>query len=161
MPSFDIVSRIDLQEIDNALANCLREIGQRYDFKGSQTSIERNEKEIKIITDDEMKLKQVNDLVLTHLVRRKVQPNVLKKRLAEKGSGNSVRQICDLIEGIEQTISKKITNAVKSSKLKVQAKILGNEIRIDGKKRDDLQAVMTLVDDLRIDQPIQFINLRD
>ena len=78
MPSFDIVSRLDIQEIDNAIGNCLREIGQRYDFKNSNTSIERLEKELKIVTDDEMKLKQVNDLIATHFVRRKIDANCLK-----------------------------------------------------------------------------------
>ena len=161
MPSFDIVSRLDIQEIDNAIGNCLREIGQRYDFKNSNTSIERLEKELKIVTDDEMKLKQVNDLIATHFVRRKIDANFLKIKNTEKASGNSIRRIYELIEGIDQNISKKITSLVKSSKIKVQAKIQGDEIRIIGKKRDDLQTTMSMIEDLKIDLPIQFVNFRD
>jgi len=161
MPSFDIVSRLDLQEIDNAIANSLREIGQRYDFKQSKTSIERQNTEIKIITDDEMKLKQVNDIIITHFVRRKIDPQTIKIKSTEKALGNSIRQIYDLVQGIDQQTAKKITKSVKDSKLKVQAKIQGEEIRIEGKKRDDLQNIMSLVENLKIGQPIQFINLRD
>ena len=161
MPSFDIVSRLDIQEIDNAIGNCLREIGQRYDFKNSNTSIERLEKELKIVTDDEMKLKQVNDLIATHFVRRKIDANCLKIKNTEKASGNSIRRIYELIEGIDQNIYKKITSLVKSSKIKVQAKIQGDEIRIIGKKRDDLQTTMSMIEDLKIDLPIQFVNFRD
>ena len=161
MPSFDIVSRLNYQEIDNAIGNCLREIGQRYDFKNSQTSIERQDKEIKVITDDELKLKQVHELISTHLVRRKIDHTALKFKSKERASGNSMRQIYDLVEGFDQTIAKKITSSIKSSKIKVQVKIQGIEIRVDGKKRDDLQDIIILVKNLKIDQPVQFINLRD
>ena len=161
MPSFDIVSRLDFQEIDNAISNCLREISQRYDFKGSKTSVERSDKEITVITEDEMKLKQVNDLIITHFVRRKIDSNALKIKSKEKAMGNTIRQIYDLIQGFDQLISKKITTSVKASKLKIQAKIQGDEIRIEGKKRDDLQNIMDIIRDLKIDQPIQFINFRD
>ena len=115
MPSFDIVSRLDLQEIDNAIANSLREIGQRYDFKQSKTSIERQNTEIKIITDDEMKLKQVNDIIITHFVRRKIDPQTIKIKSTEKALGNSIRQIYDLVQGIDQQTAKKITKSVKDS----------------------------------------------
>jgi len=161
MPSFDIVSRLDFQEIDNAISNCLREISQRYDFKGSKTSVERSDKEITVITEDEMKLKQVNDLIITHFVRRKIDSSALKIKSKEKAMGNTIRQIYDLIQGFDQLISKKITTSVKASKLKIQAKIQGDEIRIEGKKRDDLQNIMDIIRDLKIDQPIQFINFRD
>jgi len=161
MPSFDIVSRLNFQEIDNAISNCLREISQRYDFKGSKTSVERSDKEITVITEDEMKLKQVNDLIITHFVRRKIDSSALKIKSKEKAMGNTIRQIYDLIQGFDQLISKKITTSVKASKLKIQAKIQGDEIRIEGKKRDDLQNIMDIIRDLKIDQPIQFINFRD
>ena len=161
MPSFDIVSRLDFQEIDNAIGNCLREIGQRYDFKGSKSSIDRYDKEIKVITEDEMKLKQINELIITHFVRRKIEHSALRIKSSEKASGNCVKQIYELIEGIDQVVAKKITTSIKSSKIKVQVKIQGNEVRIDGKKKDHLQIVMTMVKDLKIEQPIQFVNLRD
>ena len=161
MPSFDVVSRLDFQEIDNAIGNATREILNRYDFKGSDTSIERKENEVTVITDDELKLNQVHDLIVTHLVRRKVDPLTLSKKSMEKAGGNKVRQLYNLIEGIEQSIAKKITADVKSSKIKVQVKINGNELRVDGKKKDDLQSVMQMIEDSNISIPLQFVNFRD
>ena len=161
MPSFDIVSRVDFQEIDNAISNALREITNRYDFKGSNTTVERNEKVITIITDDDLKLSQVNDILISHFVRRKLDPLALGKKDKEKAGGDRIRQTISLVEGIEQDIAKKITSEIKSSKMKVQAKINGNELRIDGKKRDDLQAAMQLIEDLNVGIPVQFINFRD
>ena len=161
MPSFDIVSRVDFQEIDNAIANALREITNRYDFKGSNTTLERSEKIITIVTDDDLKLSQVNDILISHFVRRKLDPLALGKKDKEKAGGDRIRQTISLVEGIEQDIAKKITSEIKSSKMKVQAKINGNELRIDGKKRDDLQSVMQLIEDLQVGIPVQFINFRD
>ena len=161
MASFDVVSRIDFQEIDNAIANALREITNRYDFKGSDTSLERSDKTITVITDDELKLNQVNDLLISHFVRRSLDPLALGKKEKEKAGGDRIRQTISLVEGIEQDMAKKITSEIKSSKMKVQAKINGNELRIDGKKRDDLQSVMQLIEDIKIGIPIQFINFRD
>ena len=161
MPSFDIVSRVDFQEIDNAIANALREITNRYDFKGSNTTLERSEKVITIVTDDDLKLSQVNDILISHFVRRKLDPLALGKKDKEKAGGDRIRQTISLVEGIEQDVAKKITSEIKSSKIKVQAKINGNELRIDGKKRDDLQSVMQLIEDLQVGIPVQFINFRD
>ena len=161
MPSFDVVSRLDHQEINNAIGNVTREITTRYDFKGSDTSIEKKENSVVVTTDDEMKAGQVNDMLVTHFVRRKVDPLCLKKKELEKAGGNKIRQSYDLIEGIEQSLCKKITADIKSSKLKVQVKINGNELRIDGKKKDDLQNVMQLIEESNIGIPVQFINFRD
>ena len=161
MPSFDIVSRVDFQEIDNAIANALREITNRYDFKGSNTTLERSEKVITIVTDDDLKLSQVNDILISHFARRKLDPLALGKKDKEKAGGDRIRQTISLVEGIEQDIAKKITSEIKSSKMKVQAKINGNELRIDGKKRDDLQSAMQLIEDLQVGIPVQFINFRD
>ena len=161
MPSFDVVSRIDHQEIDNAIGNATREITTRYDFKGSNTSIEKKDNSIVVLTDDEMKAGQVNDMLVTHFVRRKVDPLCLKKKELEKAGGNKIKQIYDLIEGIEQSICKKLIADVKSSKIKVQVKINGNELRVDGKKKDDLQSVIQLIESSNIGIPIQFINFRD
>ena len=161
MPSFDVVSRIDHQEIDNAIGNATREITTRYDFKGSKTSIEKKENSIVVLTDDEMKAGQVNDMLVTHFVRRKVDPLCLTKKVLEKAGGNKIKQIYDLIEGIDQSICKKLIADVKSSKIKVQVKINGNELRVDGKKKDDLQSVMQLIESSNIGIPIQFINFRD
>ena len=161
MPSFDVVSRLDFQEIDNAISNVLREITTRYDFKGSETSLERKDKELTVVTDDELKLSQVHDLIITHLVRRKVDPLTLQEGNKEKAGGDKIRQIYKLNEGIEQSIAKKITANIKNSKIKVQVKINGNELRIDGKKRDDLQAVMQMIEDFKVGIPVQFLNFRD
>ena len=161
MPSFDIVSRVDFQEIDNAIANALREITNRYDFKGSNSTLERSEKVITIVTDDDLKLSQVNDILISHFVRRKLDPLALGKKDKEKAGGDRIRQTISLVEGIEQDVAKKITSEIKSSKMKVQAKINGNELRIDGKKRDDLQSAMQLIEDLQVGIPVQFINFRD
>ena len=161
MPSFDVVSRLDFQEIDNAISNVIREITTRYDFKGSQTTVERKDNDLTVITEDEMKLSQVHDLIITHFVRRKVDPLTLQEGTKEKAGGDKVRQIYRLNEGIEQPIAKRITVDIKSSKIKVQAKINGNELRVDGKKRDDLQAVMQMIEDCKIGIPLQFVNFRD
>ena len=161
MPSFDVVSRLDHQEIDNAIGNATREITTRYDFKGSNTSIEKKENSIVVLTDDEMKAGQVNDMLVTHFVRRKVDPLCLKKKELEKAGGNKIKQIYDLIDGIDQSICKKLIADVKSSKIKVQVKINGNELRVDGKKKDDLQSVIQLIESSNIGIPIQYINFRD
>ena len=161
MPSFDVVSRIDHQEIDNAIGNATREITTRYDFKGSNTSIEKKDNSIVVLTDDEMKAGQVNDMLVTHFVRRKVDPLCLKKKELEKAGGNKIKQTYDLIEGIDQSICKKLIADVKNSKIKVQVKINGNELRVDGKKKDDLQSVIQLIESSNIGIPIQFINFRD
>ena len=108
-----------------------------------------------------MKLSQVHDLIITHFVRRKVDPLTLNEGIKEKAGGDKIRQIYKLNEGIEQPIAKKITADVKSSKIKVQIKINGNELRVDGKKRDDLQVVMQMIEDSEIGIPLQFINFRD
>jgi len=161
MPSFDVVSRLDIQEIDNAISNVLREISTRYDFKGSQTTLERKDKDLTVVTEDELKLSQVHDLIVTHFVRRKVDPLTIQEGIKEKAGGDKVRQIYKLNEGIEQPIAKKITADVKSLKIKVQIKINGNELRVEGKKKDDLQAVMKMIEDAKISIPVQFVNFRD
>ena len=161
MPSFDVVNRLDFQEIDNAIGNATREITNRYDFKGSDTSIERKENDLTVVTEDELKLNQVHDLLITHLVRRKIDPLCLSKKNIEKAGGNKVRQFYKFIEGIEQAISKQITAEVKNSKIKVQVKINGNELRVDGKKKDDLQEAISAIKGIDIGLPINFVNFRD
>ena len=161
MPSFDVVSRLETQEIDNSIANSMKEIGQRYDFKGSNAKIERNENIITLTAEDELKAKQVVDLLTSHIIKRKIDPKAIKLKNSETASGNSIRQTYDLVEGIDQEIAKKITTIVKSSKIKVQAKIQGNELRISGGKRDDLQKIIELIKELNVEIPLQFVNFRD
>ena len=161
MPSFDVISKINYQEFDNALANCLREISNRYDFKGLNISIERKEKIITTHASDELKLKQVNELLQTHLIRRKVDPRVLEVRSSEGASRGSIRQVSELKEGISQENAKKVIADIKKHKLKIQIKIQGDELRVDGKKKDELQEVMAAIKAIDIGLPIDFVNFRD
>ena len=161
MPSFDVISKINLQEFDNALSNCLREISNRFDFKGLHISIERKENLITTVAPDELKLTQVNDLLQTHLVRRKVDPRILIINNSEKASGGSVRQLSELKEGISQENAKKIIAEIKKLKLKIQIKIQGDELRVDGKKKDELQEAIDAIKSIDIGLPIEFVNFRD
>ncbi len=161
MPSFDVVSNINYQELDNAISNCLREIGNRYDFKGLNISIERKEKIVTTLAPDELKLKQVNELLQTHLIRRKVDPRVLDIKSSESASGGAIRQNSELKEGISQENAKKIIADIKKMKLKIQIKIQGEELRVDGKKKDDLQEAISAIKVIDIGLPIDFVNFRD
>jgi len=161
MPSFDVISKINYQEFDNALANCLREISNRFDFKGLNISIERKDKTITTLAPDNLKLKQVNELLQTHLIRRKVDPRVLSVKNSENASGGTIRQISELKEGISQENAKKIITHIKSLKLKIQIKIQGEELRADGKKRDDLQEAIAAIKTIDIGLPIEFVNFRE
>ena len=161
MPSFDVISKINYQEFDNALANCLREIGNRYDFKGLHISIERKDKTITTTAPDKLKLKQVNELLQTHLVRRKVDPRVSEVKSSEGASGGSIRQVCELKEGISQENAKKVIADIKKLKLKIQIKIQGDELRVDGKKKDELQEAISVIKSIDIGLPIEFVNFRD
>ena len=161
MPSFDIISKISYSEFDNALSNCLREISNRFDFKGLNISIERKDKIITILAPDELKLKQINELLQVHLIRRKVDPRVVAIKNSENAAGSSIRQVSELEEGISQENAKKIIAEIKKLKLKIQIKIQGEELRAEGKKRDDLQEAMAAIEAIDIGLPIEFVNFRD
>jgi len=161
MPSFDVISKVNYQEFDNALANCLREISNRFDFKGLNISIERKDKIITTLAPDELKLKQVNELLQVHLIRRKVDPRVIAIKNSEKATGSSIRQVSELEEGISQENAKKIIAEIKKLKLKIQIKIQGEELRVEGKKRDALQEAISVIEAIDIGLPIEFINFRD
>ena len=161
MPSFDIVSRVDLAEVDNAIAGINREIATRFDFKGSKCSSERKEAEITVVADDDLKLKQMHELIKVHLTRRKVEPGALDYGTPEKAAGNTVRQTIALRQGIDAVLARQLVREIKDSKLKVQAAIQGGEVRITGKKRDDLQAAIGLIRGLKIEQPLQYVNFRE
>ena len=139
MASFDIVNKIDIQEVYNAIANSLKEIKQRYDFKGSVSNLKVENNFVVAETEDTLKAKQINEILIGHLVKRNVNPKCLAFEKTEKATGNTIRQYYRLIEGIDRTISKKITVNIKSTKLKVQARIQGDELRITGSKKDELQ----------------------
>jgi len=161
MPSFDIVSKTDLNEVDNAVDGLRREIATRFDFKGSKATIERNEAELTVNADDEQKLKQLHELLRVYLTRRKLDPGALDYGKVEHAAGQSVRQIITVKQGIDKELAKKIVKAIKDSKSKVQAAIQGDELRISAKKIDDLQATIALVKGLGIEQPLQYLNFRD
>ena len=161
MPSFDIVSKTDLAEVDNALAGITREITQRFDFKGAKCSVERKEQLITVLADDDMKLKTMHELLSVHFTRRKVDPKALDYQTVEKASGNTVRQVVRIKDGIETVLAKKLVKDIKDSKIKVQVSIQGDELRVTGKKRDELQETIALLRKLEVDQPLQFINFRD
>ena len=161
MPSFDIVSRVDLAEVDNAIAGIRREISTRFDFKGSKSTIERNESEIALVADDDLKLKQMHELLKVHLTRRKVEPGALDYKTPEKAAGNTVRQAIALRQGIGADLARQLVREIKDRKLKVQAAVQGGELRVSGKKRDDLQDAIALVRGLKIEQPLQYVNFRE
>lgn len=161
MPSFDIVSKTDMQEVDNALAGIEREIGTRFDFKGSKCTIERKDQVITLLADDDLKLKQMHELIKVHFTRRKVDPGALDYKDPEKATGNSLRQLITVKEGIDSDLAKKLVKAIKDAKMKVQAAIQGDELRVTGKKRDDLQDAIALIRGLKIEQPLQYVNFRD
>ena len=161
MPSFDIVSRTDMVEVDNALQGAAREISTRYDFKGSSCGIERNETVLTIRADDEYKLNQVQELLKGHLGKRKVKIGAFDFAKPEEASGGTLRQLVTIQQGIDRDLAQSIVKSVKGAKLKVQTAIQGDELRVSGKKRDDLQTVIQLVKDLKLKQPLQFVNMRD
>jgi len=161
MPSFDIVSKTDLAEVENAVNNVKREMTQRYDFKGSKCSIEQNEAELTILADDDMKLRQMHELLQGHLAKRKIDVAVLDYKEPETAAGTSLRQKAVVKQGIDRDLARKIVKDIKGSKMKVQVAIQGDELRVTGKKRDDLQDVIQFVKDLGIEHPLQYINFRD
>jgi hypothetical protein len=161
MPSFDIVSKTDLAEVDNALNNLQREITQRFDFKGSKSTIERKDAELTINADDDMKLRQLQEMLKGHITRRQVDAGVLDFKEPEKAAGQSVRQTVRIRQGIEQDLAKKVVKSIKDSKVKVQVAIQGDELRVTGKKRDDLQSTIDLVKKLNLGLPLQYVNFRD
>jgi len=161
VPSFDIVSRVDLAEVDNALAGISREIATRFDFKGSKCTIARQEGEIALLADDELKLKQLHELLKVHLTRRKVESSALDYQKPEKASGNMLRQKIVLRQGIGAELARQLVREIKDSKLKVQAIVQGGELRVTGKKRDDLQAAIAVIRGLKLEQPLQYVNFRE
>ena len=161
MPTFDVVSKLNMQEIDNSISNSMKEITQRYDFKGSNSKIERSEKIITITTEDDLKANQVLDILNSHIIKRDVDPRSIKLKNSESASGNTIRQTFNLIEGVDQDVSKKIISTIKASKMKVQVKIQGAELRVSGAKRDNLQDAIQIIKYLNIEIPLQYINFRD
>jgi len=161
MPTFDIVSKFDPSEVDNAIQNLKREIVQRYDFKNSNSEIEFEKELIIIKTDDDYKLTQLQEMLKVQITKRGIDVRALDMGKVEMSAGQAVRQTITMTQGINKDISKDIIKIIKESKIKVQVSIQGDELRISGKKRDDLQQTITLLKTQNLDLPLQFINFRD
>jgi uncharacterized protein YajQ (UPF0234 family) len=161
MPSFDIVSQVDRQEVKNAVEQANKEITNRYDFKGSDARIEQNELALTVYADDEFKLGQVLDVLRARLAKRNVDVRALEAGTVEKISGDKVKRPVTIRVGIGQDKAKQIQKLIKDSKIKVAGSIQGDVVRVSGAKKDDLQAVMQLVKKSVTDLPLQFINFRD
>ncbi|MEO5341008.1 MAG: YajQ family cyclic di-GMP-binding protein [Magnetococcus sp. MYC-9] len=162
MPSFDIVSETDLQEVENAVNQVTKEIGTRYDFKGSKSKLVRKEAELTLHADDDYKREQVIELLKEKLVRRKVDIRALSFGTVEPASGGMVRQTITVRQGIEADLAKQLVKLIKESKIKVQTAIQGTELRVTGKKRDELQEVIALIKaDPTVEMPLQFTNFRE
>lgn len=160
MPSFDVVSEVDMHELANALDQANREIGTRFDFKGSGANIEQTETLLTLHADNEFQIKQISDILHSKLARRGVDVGVLKPDKIEI-SGSKALQKITVRQGIESDLARKIVKLIKDSKLKVQAAIQGEQVRVSGKKRDDLQEAMALLRNAKLELPLQYINFRD
>jgi len=161
MPSFDIVCETDMQEMDNAVNQVHKEITTRYDFKGSACSIELSDDGITLIGDDDYKLSTVTEILRAKLTRRNLDARCLDYGEIEDASGSTKRQKITIKQGISQELAKSIVKTIKQEKMKVQASIQGEQVRVTGKKRDDLQAAMALVKGIEADRPLKFTNFRD
>jgi uncharacterized protein YajQ (UPF0234 family) len=161
MPSFDIVSQVNEQEVRNAVEQTNKEIGNRFDFKGSDARVEQTKLELTVFADDEFKLGQVMDVLRGRLSKRSVDVRHLEAGSIEKISGDKVKQKVTVKVGIAQDKGKSMVKLIKDSKLKVQASIQGDAVRVSGAKKDDLQGAIQLVKKSVTDLPLQFINFRD
>ena len=158
--SFDIVSKTDMQEVANAIQQAQKELAQRFDFKGSKSSIELNPEEIVLISDDEGKLRSVKEIVEGKLVKRKVSLKALDYATVEPSSGGTVRQRARIVQGIETEKAKTIVRTLKDAKLKVQASIQSDQVRVTGRNKDELQKAIALVREQDFGIPLQFTNYR-
>ena len=160
--SFDIVSKVDMQEVLNAITQASKEISQRFDFKGSKSNIELNQDkaELTIVSDDEQKLKSVIDILENKLIKRKVSLKALSYEKVEQAGGNTVRQIAKLQQGISTENAKELAKLIKNMKLKVQAEIQKDQVRVKAKKIDDLQTVMGNLKEKEFEYHMEFINYR-
>lgn len=160
MPTFDIVSEVDMPEVNNALDQARREVGTRFDFKGVDASFEIKDKEITLTAESDFQLEQMLDILKGKLVKRNVDTKSLEVGEA-KQSGKQALQVVTIQQGIEADVARKIVKLIKESKSKVQTAIQGEKLRVTGKKRDDLQEVMAMVREAKLDVPVQFNNFRD
>ena len=162
MASFDIVSKVDLQELDNATNNVKKEVVTRYDFRGTKTEISLDTKEMKfhLVTADEMKMSALRDMLTGHCVRRKIDPKCLDCGKVEPTSNGYVKMDVSIKEGLSTDVAKKIVKMIKDRKMKLQAAIQGDQVRVTGKKLDDLQAVIAMCRENDFGIPLQYVNMK-
>ena len=160
MPSFDVVSKVDMQEVDNAVNQTRKEVDQRYDFKGTHNEIILEKDSILILAADDYKLQAITDILKGKLIHRSVSAKCLDFGKKEEASHNEIRQRAAIIQGIDKEKAKEVTKSIKESKLKVQAQIMDDQVRITGKKIDDLQEVISLLKGKDFGIELQYINMR-
>lgn len=163
MPSFDIVSKVDAQTLDNAINNAKKEILNRYDFNGSKSTIDLDKKtnQLTIVTEDDMRLKAITDSIISRMMKQNLDPKSLDFGKETVASGNMIRKEIKVKEGIDKEAAKKIVAKIKDSKLKVQASMMDDQVRVQSKNIDDLQKVISLCRGEDFGQPLQFINMRN
>ena len=161
MPSFDVVSRTDLMEVDNAIHGVEREIKQRFDLANTKCSVSRSDNTMTLIADNNMKMEQVVELLRLYLAKRKVELGALDFGTPQNAGGGVLRETVSIKQGIDGDLGRLISKEVKRTKMKVQVTIQGQELRVSGKKKDDLQATMSLIKAIENQQPVQFVNYRE
>ncbi|MDE2070676.1 MAG: YajQ family cyclic di-GMP-binding protein [Gammaproteobacteria bacterium] len=161
MPSFDIVSKVNTAELTNAVDQVSREIGTRYDFKGTSAKIERQDNVVTLFADSEFQLKQVQDIFYQRAAKRGIDVASFDPQKIESIGGDKAKQLINVKQGIDKELARKIVKLIKDSSLKVQAAIQGEEVRVTGKKRDDLQSAIAQLRGAKLSQPLQYVNFRD
>lgn len=163
MPTFDIVSKVDGQTLDNAINTAKKEILNRYDFNDSKSTIELDKKtnELTIVTENDMRLRAIEDTIISKMVKQQLDPESMDRGKEHYASGNMIRKEIKIKEGLDKETAKKIVKAIKDSGLKVQASIMDDQVRVQAKKIDDLQGVIALCRKDNFGQPLQYINMRD
>jgi cyclic-di-GMP-binding protein len=163
MPSFDIVSKVDIQKLDNAINTAIKELINRYDFHGSKTEVELDKKLliIKVLTEDDMRMDAIRDILISRMMKQGLDAACLDFGKEHQASGSMIRKEVKIVNGIDKEVAKKITKIIKDSGLKVQASIMEDQVRVTGKKLDDLQNAIATVRQAGIEQPLQFDNFRN
>ena len=161
MPSFDVVSEVDWQEVRNAVDQANREIGTRYDFKGTDARVEQSDAKLVVHADEEFQVDQALEILKNKLAKRKVDLDCLDIGKVEAAASGKARQEIQVRDGIDQDLGRQLVKTIKASKAKVQASIQGSQVRVSGKKRDDLQAVISMLREEKVGLPLQFVNFRD
>jgi hypothetical protein len=161
VPSFDVVSQVDMQEVSNALQQTRKEVEQRYDFKGSKTEIEQEKNVVKITSDNDFKVKAVVDILHSKLVKRNINLKSLEYGKVETAGGGLARQLVTIQQGLDTDAAREVVKLIKETKIKVQAQVQDDQVRVTGKKRDELQAVIQALRAADFRRPLQFVNMRD